>query len=47
MKVIKKFIANNSEGIDMDRIYIGGDSNGGFMTLRMLNGGFITKVSCA
>lgn len=36
MKVIKKFIANNSEGIDMDRIYIGGDSNGGFMTLRML-----------
>lgn len=36
MKTIKKFIADNSEGIDMSRIYLGGDSNGGFMTMRIL-----------
>lgn len=36
MKVIKKFVADNETRIDKNRIYIGGDSNGGFMTLRML-----------
>ncbi|WP_130836261.1 prolyl oligopeptidase family serine peptidase [Lachnoclostridium sp. Marseille-P6806] len=32
--VIDEFISKNP-GIDRDRIYIGGDSNGGFMTVRM------------
>lgn len=32
--VIDEFIAKNPD-IDRDRIYIGGDSNGGFMTMRM------------
>lgn len=32
---IDEFIENNS-GIDCNRIYIGGDSNGGFMTMRMI-----------
>ena len=31
---IDEFLAKNP-GIDRDRIYIGGDSNGGFMTMRM------------
>jgi len=33
---IGEFIARNSYGIDPDRVYIGGDSNGGFMTMRMI-----------
>lgn len=32
---IDEFIAKNP-GIDRDRVYIGGDSNGGFMTMRMV-----------
>lgn len=32
--LIDEFIDKN-EGIDRDRVYIGGDSNGGFMTMRM------------
>ena len=32
---IERFIARN-ENIDRNRVYIGGDSNGGFMTMRML-----------
>lgn len=36
MKLIKKFVADNSQGIDQNRIYLGGDSNGGFMTVRLL-----------
>lgn len=32
---IDEFVAKN-ENIDRDRIYIGGDSNGGFMTMRMV-----------
>ncbi|MFV0466060.1 MAG: prolyl oligopeptidase family serine peptidase [Lachnospiraceae bacterium] len=35
MELIKEFLSFNS-GIDLDRIYIGGDSNGGFMTMRMI-----------
>lgn len=34
--LIDEFIANNETGIDTDRIYIGGCSNGGFMTMRMI-----------
>lgn len=34
--VIDEFIANNDAAIDRDRIYIGGCSNGGFMTMRMV-----------
>lgn len=30
------FIARFEDVIDMDRIYVGGDSNGGFMTMRMI-----------
>lgn len=32
---IDEFLEDH-EGVDRDRIYIGGDSNGGFMTMRML-----------
>lgn len=32
---IDEFVGQH-EGIDTDRIYIGGDSNGGFMTMRMM-----------
>lgn len=32
---IDEFVAKN-ENIDTDRVYIGGDSNGGFMTMRMI-----------
>ena len=32
---IDEFIARNSYGIDPDRVYIGGDSNGGFMTMQL------------
>lgn len=32
---IDEFIAKNP-GVDPDRVYIGGDSNGGFMTMRMV-----------
>lgn len=35
MAAIEEFVGQH-EGIDRDRIYIGGDSNGGFMTMRML-----------
>ena len=31
-----EIIEKNAYGIDTDRIYIGGDSNGGFMTMRMI-----------
>lgn len=34
--VIDEFIVNNDAAIDRDRIYIGGCSNGGFMTMRMV-----------
>ncbi|MBP5306251.1 MAG: prolyl oligopeptidase family serine peptidase, partial [Lachnospiraceae bacterium] len=34
--LIDEFIAKNESAIDTDRIYIGGDSNGGFMTVRMI-----------
>jgi len=34
--LIDEFIERNETGIDRSRIYIGGCSNGGFMTLRML-----------
>ncbi|MBR2263284.1 MAG: prolyl oligopeptidase family serine peptidase [Firmicutes bacterium] len=34
--VIDEFIAQYAGAIDTDRIFIGGDSNGGFMTMRML-----------
>ncbi len=33
---IDGFIARFADVIDMDRIYVGGDSNGGFMTMRMI-----------
>ncbi|MCR5102445.1 MAG: prolyl oligopeptidase family serine peptidase [Butyrivibrio sp.] len=33
---IDQFISRYSDVIDMDRIYVGGDSNGGFMTMRMI-----------
>lgn len=33
---IREFIRSNEYGIDTSRIYIGGDSNGGFMTMRMI-----------
>ncbi|MBO6128181.1 MAG: prolyl oligopeptidase family serine peptidase [Pseudobutyrivibrio sp.] len=33
---IDSFIARFSDVIDTDKIYIGGDSNGGFMTMRMI-----------
>ena len=33
--LIDEFIEKNDAAIDRDRIYIGGDSNGGFMTMRM------------
>ena len=33
---IDEFVSAYSDAIDMDRIYVGGDSNGGFMTMRML-----------
>ncbi len=36
MACINEFVQNNSYGIDTDRIYLGGDSNGGFMTMRMI-----------
>lgn len=35
MALIKTFIANNPK-IDTDRIYVGGCSNGGYMTLKLL-----------
>lgn len=35
MACIEDFVSRNGQ-IDRDRIYIGGDSNGGFMTMRML-----------
>ena len=34
--LIDEFISRFDYAIDMDRIYVGGDSNGGFMTMRML-----------
>ncbi|AZN41435.1 prolyl oligopeptidase family serine peptidase [Paenibacillus albus] len=34
--LIDEFIASNDSSIDTNRIYIGGCSNGGFMTMRML-----------
>ncbi len=34
--VIDEFVANNDAAIDTSRIYIGGCSNGGFMTMRMV-----------
>ena len=34
--LIDEFTEKNQSVIDIDRIYIGGDSNGGFMTMRML-----------
>jgi predicted peptidase len=34
--LIDEFIARNDAAIDTDRIYIGGCSNGGFMTMRMV-----------
>lgn len=34
--LIDEFIANNDAAIDTKRIYIGGCSNGGFMTMRMI-----------
>ncbi|MGO4274877.1 prolyl oligopeptidase family serine peptidase, partial [Paenibacillus sp. TAF58] len=34
--LIDEFIAKNDEAIDTNRIYIGGCSNGGFMTMRMV-----------
>ena len=33
--LIDEFIEKNDAAIDRNRIYIGGDSNGGFMTMRM------------
>jgi len=33
---IDEFIDRNDAGIDRKRVYIGGDSNGGFMTMRMV-----------
>ncbi|MBQ1312665.1 MAG: prolyl oligopeptidase family serine peptidase, partial [Blautia sp.] len=33
---IDEFIETYKDAIDPDRIYVGGDSNGGFMTMRML-----------
>ncbi len=33
---IDDFISMYAESIDINRIYVGGDSNGGFMTMRML-----------
>ena len=35
MDLIKEFLEKNP-GIDRDRIYLAGDSNGGFMTMRMI-----------
>ena len=35
-EAIDEFIARFEDVIDMDRIYVGGDSNGGFMTVRMI-----------
>ena len=35
MACIRGFIAAHRDSIDEDRVYIGGDSNGGFMTVRM------------
>ena len=34
--LIDEFIGRFADVIDTDRIYVGGDSNGGFMTMRML-----------
>ena len=34
--LIDEFVEKNADRIDRDRIYIGGDSNGGFMTMRMI-----------
>ncbi len=34
--LIKQYVAQNKASIDVSRIYIGGGSNGGFMTLNML-----------
>jgi predicted peptidase len=34
--LIDEFITLNDAGIDTGRVYIGGDSNGGFMTMRMI-----------
>lgn len=34
--MIDEFIDRNDAGIDRKRVYIGGDSNGGFMTMRMI-----------
>ena len=34
--LIDEFVEKNATAIDTDRIYIGGDSNGGFMTMRMI-----------
>ncbi len=35
LSLIKDYVANNKD-IDQDRIYIGGDSNGGYMTMLMI-----------
>jgi predicted peptidase len=35
MSLIKDYVAQNKD-IDQDRIYIGGDSNGGYMTMLMI-----------
>ncbi len=35
-EAIDEFIARFADVIDTDRIYVGGDSNGGFMTVRMI-----------
>lgn len=35
MELIKEYVANH-KNIDEDRIYIGGDSNGGYMTMLMI-----------
>lgn len=36
LALIKSYVKKNSETIDMDRIYVGGVSNGGYMTLKLL-----------
>ncbi len=34
--LIREFIADHAQVIDPGRVYLGGDSNGGFMTMRLL-----------
>lgn len=36
MACIEEFVELHKDQIDADRIYIGGCSNGGFMTMRMI-----------